>query len=297
VTLNARRILARLIDALLIFGATVLLAGSLGWSGLTWGVATLWGFVAYFFLCEAISGQTVGKAAMGLRVARRGGGAPSISSVATRNVIRVFEEPFIALIALFASGWRHQRLGDMAARTTVRQAEYGKAPEPSGLIAVYPAIWALTAVLFIGVVGSPSGSKFPQTSGSRFPQSTIVDPEYAAAADYLRELKQICRQHDREIAANGHRAIPLARILRHETSFTAQVAAVEAPNSMLPTRTRILHARGQVERITLVAIKRMRNSPHPQALYNREIQPRVIRLVTASYHSFGSAGINCDAAD
>src|SRR3954451_5825520 len=43
--------------------------------------------LSYFFVCEALTGQTLGKRRMGLRVVRIDGRRLPIASVATRNVL------------------------------------------------------------------------------------------------------------------------------------------------------------------------------------------------------------------
>jgi uncharacterized RDD family membrane protein YckC len=81
----------------------------------------------YYFALEARGGQTLGKRALGIRVARAADGAqPSTGEVAVRTVLRIIDAlPFlylVGIIAILVTGSRAQRLGDLAAGTTVVRA-------------------------------------------------------------------------------------------------------------------------------------------------------------------------------
>jgi len=86
----------------------------------------LLGFV-YFGVSEALTGQTLGKRLLGVRVARADdGGRPGAGAIAIRTLLRIVDAlPFlylVGLIVVFATGRRRQRVGDLAARTTVVRA-------------------------------------------------------------------------------------------------------------------------------------------------------------------------------
>lgn len=154
-SLDSRRVLARLIDALVIFGATVaigLLVGPMSWG--SW-LAALWISVVYFFLCEALTGQTLGKRCTGLRVLRRDGTSPSANAIATRNVVRIFEEPILALLFMVGTGRRRQRMGDLMASTVVGRAAGSHAPARSWLLVGYPLLWATGAACIALLVQPP----------------------------------------------------------------------------------------------------------------------------------------------
>jgi len=81
----------------------------------------------YYFVLESRGGQTLGKRALGIRVARRAdGAAASTGEVAVRTVLRIVDAlPFlylVGLVTILATGRRAQRLGDLAAGTTVVSA-------------------------------------------------------------------------------------------------------------------------------------------------------------------------------
>lgn len=123
-----RRAVAILIDMVLLFvvGYVIALAtGATTASGfdLQGGPAFIWfGIVlAYYVVMEALTGATLGKRAMGLKVVKEGGEALDWQASIVRNVMRIVDGLFFYLIAAIAV-WvskRRQRLGDMAAHTLV----------------------------------------------------------------------------------------------------------------------------------------------------------------------------------
>jgi uncharacterized RDD family membrane protein YckC len=77
--------------------------------------------VAYYIMCEAITGATLGKHMVGIRVVDENGEHVSLGAAVVRNVLRVIDALFFYLVgALFAlSSPLGQRLGDRAAHTVV----------------------------------------------------------------------------------------------------------------------------------------------------------------------------------
>src|SRR3954453_3636632 len=106
---DSRRVAARLIDGL-IAGAPALFV-ALG-VGRTLEIFLVSFTLAYFFLCEALWGQTLGKRAMGLRVLMRDGRPATASAVSARTLLRLIDDGPIGLVVMVASGRRRQRLGD-----------------------------------------------------------------------------------------------------------------------------------------------------------------------------------------
>ncbi|MEA2133254.1 MAG: hypothetical protein QOC68_1163 [Solirubrobacteraceae bacterium] len=133
-----RRIGAGLLDVLVlgvVFVVLALLIGDSQSSGSSAGVRLGGGgtlvFLAltllYYFGQEARDGRTLGKRALGIRVVRAAdGGQPSTGEVAVRTVLRLVDAlPFLYLvgvITILVTGSRAQRLGDLAAGTTVVRA-------------------------------------------------------------------------------------------------------------------------------------------------------------------------------
>jgi uncharacterized RDD family membrane protein YckC len=141
-----RRIVAAVIDAVVILVLLVVVAKALGHEGNTsrsvWAetegsprsVFILLTFL-YFFGTEFIWAQTIGKRVMKLRVVRLDGGKAGAGPIAIRNLVR-FVDAFPALyivgaITVFATGTRRERLGDMASKTKVVTDDTPPPPPPA----------------------------------------------------------------------------------------------------------------------------------------------------------------------
>jgi uncharacterized RDD family membrane protein YckC len=125
--LDNKRVAAALIDLLVLFGVGFLL-GVLGGGGVTGpsGLLAVAWTLYYYFACESLTGQTLGKKAMGLRVANVDGSPPEMRQIAVRSVLRLIDGwglYLVGLITMLASGQRRQRLGDLAAKTIVTTAD------------------------------------------------------------------------------------------------------------------------------------------------------------------------------
>jgi uncharacterized RDD family membrane protein YckC len=120
--LDNRRIAAAAIDlapsALALIGllAAGLLTPAVGLVLVGW---TLY----YFFALESGGGQTIGKRAMRLKVVSADGGEPTMQQYALRSIVRVVDIPMIGLLVMLATGDKRQRVGDIAAHTSVVDAE------------------------------------------------------------------------------------------------------------------------------------------------------------------------------
>jgi uncharacterized RDD family membrane protein YckC len=274
---NSRRVAARILDGLLLLGLTILLTHLL--EGSTWVAVSLWLTVTYFFLCEALFGQTLGKAALGLAVLSRQGQPPATNQIAVRNVIRVFEEPFIALAVLFGSRRRQQRLGDFAARTSVGPEGGARRPTRSPLLIVYPLVWAGLGALLLTL---PNRAVPPHFH--------IAGPDQGKAA-YLADLQAICRERDHWIRT--HPSQPWRAITRYELSYTRRYASLSAPPSLGWVHDRILAGRRRLDRATLWMERMELRSHHPVRLFENVVQPRMRRVAGASNMQFVRAGIAC----
>ncbi len=128
-----RRIGAALIDLVVVAVLLVVLGILIGESetadggarvSLDGGPALLWVALSlfYYFASEAITGRTLGKRLLGLRVVAADGGRAGAGKIAIRTAFRLVDGIgfyFIGLIVVLVSGRRRQRLGDLAAQTTV----------------------------------------------------------------------------------------------------------------------------------------------------------------------------------
>jgi uncharacterized RDD family membrane protein YckC len=80
---------------------------------------------AYYFVLELMTGQTIGKKVMKLRVAMLNGSPLTAGPAAVRNVLRIIDGlPFLYLVGFIAmmASKQKQRIGDMAAGTVVMDA-------------------------------------------------------------------------------------------------------------------------------------------------------------------------------
>ena len=137
VLVTGRRIVATLIDGVVLGGAYALVAAATG----SIRTAGPWNWVAdtspatsvlyalaaaaYFILMEVRFGQTVGKMLTGIRVIDQWTGAtPDVGPTSIRTVLRLVDGLagyLVAYVVVLTSG-RRQRLGDMAAHTLVVRA-------------------------------------------------------------------------------------------------------------------------------------------------------------------------------
>lgn len=80
-------------------------------------------YFLYYFLTEATLAASPGKLLAGIRVARKNQGpaSPSISAVLIRNAFRLVDYPFffVTAVGLMEATEKHQRLGDVLAKTVV----------------------------------------------------------------------------------------------------------------------------------------------------------------------------------
>ncbi len=77
---------------------------------------------AYFILCEAYLGGTVGKLALGMRVVKLDGSPCDLRASLIRNVLRIVDAlPFLYIVGLVLvlTSDKKQRLGDRVAGTVV----------------------------------------------------------------------------------------------------------------------------------------------------------------------------------
>ena len=120
------RILAALIDYALLFCYLILFSivfASISTQSMTVLVIGLLPYLLYFLLCELfLNGQSIGKRVRKIKVARLDGSEPTLGNYLLRWILRPIDiELFSGMIAIvtIAINGRGQRLGDLAAGTTV----------------------------------------------------------------------------------------------------------------------------------------------------------------------------------
>lgn len=96
---------------------------SLGGAGFALYLALV---LVYYLVFELTVGQTVGKLLLGLRVVRTDGSRPPVTAIIVRTLLRVVDWLpalyLVGFIVMLATGARRQRLGDLAARTSLARA-------------------------------------------------------------------------------------------------------------------------------------------------------------------------------
>lgn len=78
-------------------------------------------FLVYHIVCEGVSGQTLGKRVVGIRVVDEEGARIGWGASVVRNLLRLVDGLFFYLIGAFfaSSSPKGQRIGDRAAHTLV----------------------------------------------------------------------------------------------------------------------------------------------------------------------------------
>lgn len=79
--------------------------------------------LAYYFSSEALTGTTFGKTLFDLRVVTLAGGPARTWQIGIRTALRLIDVlPLAGMLALLTTSAPHQRIGDLAAGTTVIHA-------------------------------------------------------------------------------------------------------------------------------------------------------------------------------
>lgn len=102
-----------------------------------------------FFLCDVLTGQTLGKALLGLRTVSVNGELVGPKAGAARTVLRIIDHTLLGLIVMIATGGKRQRIGDLVAKSVVvRAADVTPAPRAlAPVVLVYPVLWLVPAVV------------------------------------------------------------------------------------------------------------------------------------------------------
>ena len=124
-------------------------------------IVALW--LSYFALSESLTGQTLGKRWMGLRVVALDGGPAGIAAVSARSLLRLIDDLgfcLVGMIPMLLTGERRRRFGDLAGRTLVVRVDSTTAPRPNpGLrAAIYPVVWLTTVMVVVFGLGLGSAA-------------------------------------------------------------------------------------------------------------------------------------------
>jgi uncharacterized RDD family membrane protein YckC len=247
--LDSRRVIARAIDG--VFVGAPFLIPVLG-LGLPLSIALVSISLAYFFVCEAVWGQTLGKRLIGLRVLMLDGRPATATAVASRTVLRLLDDGPFGLVVYLASGKRRGRVGDYAGGTLVARPTPGlPRARFSPLLIGYPALLAVvTAVLVLALTG---------------PQERH---------DYLAAVDKTCTSNAKADAAAPARDLD-ALVARSAADHRA-LAAVKTPAGARKLRAEILALDGQVDRAVAAA------AAHAKAGASREALRAQIRPIAAA---------------
>src|SRR5437763_8423270 len=179
-----RRRRAAIIDNLLLLGLFFLFRGMItGYLGAGLLALAIW--LTYFFVAEAVTGQTIGKRMAKLRVVMRDGRPAPANAVAARTVVRLMDVlPYAWLLGglvMLVPGGRRRRVGDLAAGTVVRADDREMPrPAPSPLVGVYPILWIGMSLLVMWQVNL---------------LGVHVDvPGHRTSNAYMAEIDRICER-------------------------------------------------------------------------------------------------------
>jgi uncharacterized RDD family membrane protein YckC len=157
--LDGRRLGAFVIDSIVLV-PVALLAADVGRGRWVFWIGAIGLILTYYFLCESLTGQTLGKRITGIKVVNVDGRPLKPSKVAGRTVLRLIDQQVVGLVGMLTmllTGGRRQRLGDLAARTAVVRRD-APVPRParSGrerfALYAYPCVWLAPFALLFALV-------------------------------------------------------------------------------------------------------------------------------------------------
>ena len=267
--LDSRRVIARCIDG--VFVGAPFLIPVLGLP-LRLSIVLVSITLMYFFVCEAVWGQTIGKRIIGLRVLMRDGRPATATAVSARTVLRLIDDSPLGLIVYLASGKRRQRTGDLAGGTIVARPTPGLPRAGfNPLLLVYPVVLvAATVALVLAFAGTE------------------------ARGDYLQAVDAACAQRVKVNAAS--RPQDLDAIVARKRADHRAIAAVKAPASARKVRAEILALDGKVDDALATAATRAKASSDPAKTLQGEVEHIAAARQTAAKR-FAALGLrSCSGA-
>jgi uncharacterized RDD family membrane protein YckC len=241
--LDSKRVLARLLDSIVAGAPAIVFALGVGRSLSIFLISLT---LTYFFICEALWGQTLGKRVLGLRVLMRDGRPATVSAVSARTVFRLIDDGPLGLVVMLLSGRRRQRLGDLLGGTIVARATPGLAhAELTPMLFVYPAAWAIGAIA-LALVGQPK-------------------------TDYLASVDQVCQHRRDTFAATPPEQVTINRMVEWVHADHRVIASLEAPSSAAGLRKEILALDAQMVDAVDQAVARAGAQPDPASAFAREV--------------------------
>jgi hypothetical protein len=268
---DSRRAIARAVDG--VFVGAPFLIPILG-LGFALSIALVAVCLTYFFVCEALWGQTLGKRLLGVRVLMRDGRPATTKAVALRTLTRIVEDGPVALAVFLASGKRRGRLGDLLGGTIVARPAPGL--PRAGFSPLLIAFPAGVAAVGLALVLAFSG--------------------HFARQDYLRAVDRTCKQNFAADLASPARG--LDGIVARSAADHRALAAVKTPGSARKLRAEILALDAQVGSAVKAAAARakagasqdeIRAQTKPIAAARRKATGRYAELGLRTCAGLGSA--------
>jgi uncharacterized RDD family membrane protein YckC len=153
--LDTRRLVAWIIDGLVVGILTVPLVLYFGTDlGTTVPIAA--SMLAYYFLFDVTTGQSIGKRARRLRVVMADGSPVTVRAASARSVLLILDSTLIGLAVYLLSRGRRRRIGDYAAGTIVCDvARVGTFRRPlRGVDLLYPLAWVATGIVVLALTAT-----------------------------------------------------------------------------------------------------------------------------------------------
>lgn len=192
--------------------------------GLSGSLLTLTLWLVYYFVCEALTGRTIGKRIVGLRVLSSDGTPAGVNAISARTVLRIIDSlPVLYLVGTlvaFLSGRRRRRIGDLAGSTVV-VADEGYLPRPRPTIwklCVYPVGWVCVVMLVIFATG------LGKAVGTQ-----------EEAVSLVHEYVEARQQHDAALACSLLTPEQQRELVAIQTNDYPQANADQCPSQILAT--------------------------------------------------------------
>jgi hypothetical protein len=228
--------------------------------------------LAYFFVSEVLTGQTVGKRITGLRVVRLDGGPLNIAAVAARSVLLPVDALGLYLVGLLAMTLtpHRQRLGDLLAGTVVTDAadhpHQGSVQRGrTALLVAYPAVWI--------------GAALWTTAGIKHDD---------AAARYRLQAATIC-QGARSAMSGATGVDALERAILVTDGVERQLSALHPPSGLGGVHARLLAVQHRDGLEFRRAVRRLRGARHRADV--ADVRARLVTLGLRDVRELSAAGL------
>jgi len=244
--LDRRRLQAVVLDGLVLLPVTLACVALIGRQDYARLIA-LSLVLGYFFVCECLSGQTLGKRRYGLRVVRLDGRPLTIASVATRNVLLLVDAVGFYLVGYLVMilSRRRQRLGDLLAGTVVTTAEdHPHVPAcergRTAMLVGYPLAWFATAVLAVVLLfGGADARRGYVAQALGVCRAAVAGLPYTGGAGGVRQAGLVAGSIERALAT------------------------IQPPAGMEASHARLLAAERQISADLLQASREIESSANP----------------------------------